>query len=243
MGMQMHWSIAPALVLGLLSATSASGQEAFTFSWQVQDVPGVGPANGNGVIEPGEDAMIYLYASFRPGVGGTAIWDTHGGTGQEGIVAGLGETVFHVIGTQNLSTGSWISLSPVPGFALSPIGFIEPGTNNLISMIFGQYLLPEQAPNPRNDDWFFHARWRPNDYAPRDVSFVFQNVIGPGNPSVFLDVGIRGPQGQIECRRDRWLYNEPLGGFAVIPSPGTLPAVLLFAPHMLRRRLRSSVPR
>lgn len=224
------------MMVGALCAAPAAAQEAFTFSWQVQDVAGLGPANGNGIIEPGEDAMIYLHASFRPGVGGTAIWDTHGGSGQQGTVAGLGETVFHLIGTRNLDTGSWVTLSPVPGFALSPIGFVQPGTNNLISMIFGQYILPEQTPNPRNDDWFFRSRWRPHDYSPRDVAFLFENVIGPGNPSVFLDVGLRDPLGRILYRRDQWLYNQPAGGFTVVPGPGPLAAALVFLPFTRRRR-------
>jgi hypothetical protein len=222
-------------VIGFL-AGPASAQEAFTFSWSVQDVTGTGVSNSNGIIEPGEDAMIYLQASFRPGVGGEAVWDTYGGTGLTGTVAGLGEVIFSLLGTQNLATGTWISDSPVPGFALSPIGSVQPGTNNLIGMIFGQYILPGGVPNSRNDDWFYRARWRPSDYLPRSVDFVFRNEPGPGDPSVLLDVGFRDPQGYISYRRDLWACNEPTGGFVIVPTSGTSMAIVVG--QLMRRRRR-----
>jgi len=232
----------PILTIGLAWPAAASAQEAFTFSWVVQDVAGSGPANGNGIIEPGEDAMVYLHASFRPGVGGTAIWDTHGGTGQTGTVAGLGQVYFSLIGTRNLDSGSWgwQDLSPVPGFALSPGGIIEPGTYNLINMIFGQYIPIGATPNPRNDDWFFRARWHPDDYTPRDVTFRFQNEFSEGWPTVILDAGFRDPFGNIEYRGDRWTFNEPAGGFVVVPGPASW-AVVLVAGGLISRRRRTFI--
>jgi hypothetical protein len=200
------------------------GQEAFTFTWTVEDVAGTGSSNSNGFVEPGEDAMIYLNASFRPGVGGTAVWNSGGGTGQLGQICGLGEVIFSLIGKSNIASGVWISDSPVPGFALSPIGGVQPGTNNLVGMIFGQYPPPGLTPDPRNDDWFYRARWRPTNYISREVAFRFQNEAGiAGDPSVMLDVGHRDPQGAVIYRRDTWTFDEPSGSFLVVPgSPSWL---------------------
>jgi len=213
----MHRAL-PLAALSLCLAAEARSQEAFTFSWVVEDVAGTGAANSNGIIEPGEDAMIYLNASFRPGVGGLDVWNTAGGAGEQGRLCALGEVIFALIGTENLASGTWISDSPAPGFALSPIGGVQPTTNNLVGMIFGQYPLPGFAPNPRNDDWFYRARWRPTEYAPRVVAFRYHNEIGPGDPSVMLDVGHRDPQGLVIYRRDVWSFNEPVGSFLVVPA-------------------------
>lgn len=221
-------------------ATGARAQEAFTFSWNVQDIAGTGTTNSNGIIEPGEDAMIYLNVSFRPGVGGTAVWDTNGGDGRPGTVAGLGEVVFDIIGTSNLLTGTWVTRAPVPGFALSPVGSVDPQTNNVYAQIFGQYILPGATPDPRNDDWFFRCRWRPNDYTPRNVGFRFHNNdLYTFDPSVIVDVGFRDPNGFVEYRRDTWTFNEPAGGFQVVPSPGS--GLFLLALMRLAKRNRKAL--
>lgn len=209
------------------------GQEACTFSWVTADVAGTGPTNSNGVIEPGEDAMVSLHMSFRPDVGGTAVWDTNGGTGQIGTVAGFAMELFDVIGTSNLSTGTWMNSQFAPGFNLA-VGHTIGPNNNLLNWQYGQTVIPGAIPDPRNDDWFFRARWRPADYSPRAVSFFMRQSEMPGRywPGVILDVGLHDPMGNIEYRVDTWSSNEPEGGFVVVPAPGAM--VLLFLVCMPR---------
>lgn len=231
-----------ATIACLATSAATAAQEAFTFSWEVEDVAGLGPSNANGVIEPGEDALISLHGSFRPSVGGTAVWDTRGGIGQIGTVAGVGVVKFDLWGIQNIDSGTWIEpFLRAPGFSLSPVGGIDPTTNSLFSMIFGQFPFPGQAPNPRNDDWFFRARWRPNGYSPRSVEFTYRDSDSVLHwPSVLLDVGLRDPNQNILYVEDRWTWNEPSGSFLVVPAPmtGGVALSLLWA----LRRHRRSIP-
>lgn len=217
MGRTLRW-VAAGTVVGLTGL--ARGQEAFTFSWVVADVAGTGPANGNGVIEPGEDAIVQLNVSFRPGVGGTAVWDTNGGTGRVGSVAALHNVVFDLVATGNLATGAWSEFRHPSGFAYG-VGNLPQPDGGFVGLIFGQESIPGVALNPRNDGWFFRARWRPDGYTPRSVGFAFRrNGIEPNTPDVLLDVGDRDPQGLVIYRPDSWAYNEPGGGFSVVPGPG-----------------------
>lgn len=203
-----------------LACQQAPAQESFAFSWVVEDVAGLGPANGNGVVEPGEDALISLYVSLQPGIGGPAIWNTQGGSGQPGLVGGVQIVYFDLLGTSALDTGTWIGpLMRAPGFALTPVGHIDPETNDLVKMIFGQYPSSLAPANPRNNDWFFRARWRPDGYAQRHVGFVFRNVSEIGGPTALLDVGLRDPENNILWVIDDWGHTHSPGGFLVVPSP------------------------
>lgn len=210
----------PAIAGSLTLTTAAIGQEFVTFAWHISDVPGLGPSNGNGVIEPGENALVSLHLSFRPEVGGSAIWNSNGGNGQIGTVAGLELVVCQMPAIANLNTGVWVGVAYAPGFNLNVSPAIGPG-NGLDFIEFGQFpLTGGPAPSPRNDDWFFRATWRPTDYTPRVVSFGFEMYAPPpASPLILLDVGETSPGGAIIYRPDTWGYNNPRGMFTVVPSP------------------------
>ncbi|MBL9032183.1 MAG: hypothetical protein JNM80_10825, partial [Phycisphaerae bacterium] len=209
-------------------------QEAFEFSWEVKDVAGLGPTNANGIIEPGEDAQIFFNVSFRPGVGGSAVWDTLGGTGQIGTVVGLGQVIGRLMADANLNTGTWTGIGYRSGFNLGIPPSAEPPHNHLVQWSFGQFVPPGLSPNPLNDDWFFWAKWRPLGYEPRHVAFHFENGWGtnPSWPFVILDIG---SPGEPDYREDTWAFNTPAGGFDVVPSPGAA-LVALAGGFMLGRR-------
>ncbi|MFN0132963.1 MAG: hypothetical protein ACKVW3_10625 [Phycisphaerales bacterium] len=236
--MRRATSIVALCVLALPSA-ACRAQEAFEYSWEVKDVAGTGPTNANGIIEPGEDAQIFFNVSFRPGVGGTAVWDTLGGTGQPGIVAGIALVYGEMVSDLNLNTGQWLNIGYRSGFNLGIGGSIEPD-NSLRGWGFGQFVFPGETPNPANDTWFFWARWRPINYAHRNVLFHFENfaLVGGGMiewPSAYLDII---PPGTPRYNADLWSHNQPSGGFVVVPAPsaGFALAALCFS----RRRRRYS---
>lgn len=192
-------------------------QEAFVFSWDVKDIAGTGPTNANGVIEPGEDAQIFFNVSFRPGVGGTAIWDTLGGAGQVGIVGGLGWTSGNIIADQGLNTGDWTAIGYRSGFNLGVTAIVDPPQNHLLSWGFGQFLLPGESPNSLNDTWFFWARWRPHDYVPREVRFHYERTTGQTDNRVILNIGTKGSPNYVA---DAWAFNMPQGSVVIVPAPG-----------------------
>ncbi|MFN0134065.1 MAG: hypothetical protein ACKVW3_16240 [Phycisphaerales bacterium] len=225
-----------ALLPIVLASVPCRAQEAFDFSWQVRDIAGTGPTNSNGIIEPGEDAHIFFYVSMQPGIGGAAIWNTNGGTGQPGTVEGLGFVAFGIIGTQGLDTGTWTVAGFPPNFNIGLPGSVNPN-NDLRGIGFAQFLLPGQAPDQRNNDWFYRVKWRPLDYLPRTVGFRFQGEEGGGVPYVLLDVGLRDPMGFPIYKPDTWGYNEPTGSFMIVPGPSAA-AVMAGAALLVARRRR-----
>ncbi|MFN0134403.1 MAG: hypothetical protein ACKVW3_17960 [Phycisphaerales bacterium] len=240
--MRRATSIVALCVLALPSAVCRA-QEAFEFGWEVKDIAGTGPTNANGIIEPGEDAQIFFNVSFRPGVGGQAVWDTFGGTGQLGTVAGLGLVAGRLMADLNLNTGTWTGIGYRSGFNLGVQALIEAPNNHLVEWTFGQFAPPGLSPNPLNDTWFFWAKWRPIGYVPRHVAFHFENGRGtnPQWPYVLLDLG---SPGQPDYRGDTWTFNTPAGGFEVAPSPGTvfvaLAGAFVLSPRTNRHRREGS---
>ncbi|MFN0132803.1 MAG: hypothetical protein ACKVW3_09805 [Phycisphaerales bacterium] len=232
--MRRATAIAALCVLAMPSAICRA-QEAFEYSWEVKDVAGTGPTNANGIIEPGEDAQIFFNVSFRPGVGGTAVWDTLGGMGQLGIVGGLGWTSGNIIADQNMNTGDWIGIGYRSGFNLGVSAVIQPPQNHLLSWGFGQFLLPGETPNPLNDTWFFWAKWRPDDYTPREMRFHYERTTGQTDARVILDIGVGGMP---EYVPDIWSFNNPATSFVVVPSPHHTPAIAA-AFFLSRRRHRN----
>lgn len=212
-------------------------QEAFEFSWEVKDVAGLGPTNANGIIEPGEDAQIFFNVSFRPGVGGMAIYNTPPGTGQSGIVAGLGAVSGNIIADLNMNTGSWVGIGYRSGFNLGIAAIIEAPQNNLRSWGFGQWVLPGETPNPLNDSWFFWAKWRPLDYASREMRFHYERTTGATDPHVILDIGSPGSPAYVG---DIWSFNSPAGSFVVVPAPATA-WVAVASAALVRRRRRTAL--
>lgn len=80
----------------------ASGQETARLIIQVE------PA----VIAPGQSALVRVFVGYNPTVGSPAIWNTIGGTGSPGTVAGFSVAAFDLFSKAGPGvSGSWSNLA------------------------------------------------------------------------------------------------------------------------------------
>jgi len=146
------------VLAGLAAATNA---QVMTMSWTVGDT-----GNNDGVIEPGESAVLTMFASMDPGR-----------TGYAG-------SIFDILGTGNWDTGtvdSYVnlvdSLSTGPGTLMG---------NNDIMGIESFQLPPFFNPSfdASNPIAIYAITWTPNDYSSRGVALTSANH---ANFSVYTD--------------------------------------------------------
>jgi len=195
------------LALTLALATAAASAQIATWYWTVSDT-----GNGDGLIEPGESAILTLWVSFEPRqdqFGGGFAW-----AGPYGIIGNSAWANGTVDDRANLLDGH---------------GFFDDGSldgaNNILAV--EHFQLPEffqQGFMIRDNpiDLFF-IRWTPTAYTLQTVTL---DNAGP-NANIYTD---------------EWGTNIPYSGaggsvtFHVVPAPASAAAFGLCALGALRRR-------
>jgi len=136
-------------VAGLAAAAAAQGT--LTYSWSVSDT-----GNGDGVIEPGESALLTMTGSMDPGA------------------TGFAGSIYDVVGVSNWDTGAVASYTNHLK-DLTDDGQLQ-GNGNILAI--ESFQLPS-AFNPNfdasNPITLYSITWTPNDYTARTVE------VGDGN--------------------------------------------------------------
>ncbi|HRQ73511.1 MAG TPA: PEP-CTERM sorting domain-containing protein [Phycisphaerales bacterium] len=183
-------------------AGAASAQSTIHWYWVVGDT-----GNNDGVISPGENATLNLYAQFSdPGL--------H-----------YGGSILDIIGSGNLDTGTYVSRGANPKLkALSDgDGILQP--NNDIKTA-DTFQLPEFF-NPNIDKsnpiWVYGMEWMPNDYTARTVSGSTTHL----NHSIYVDTF--GTSKEFSPTIEGFKFD-------VVPAPASLALVGLGGLVAARRR-------
>lgn len=145
-------------VAGIAAAASAQGT--ITYSWSVSDT-----GNADGVIEPGESALLTMVATMDPGR------------------TGFAGSIFDIVGGMNWDTGSVDSYDNLLD-ALTDDGTLQ--ANGDITGIEAFQLPPLFNPDFVGDNpiTLYQITWTPNDYTARDVSVADANHL---NNDVYTD--------------------------------------------------------
>lgn len=224
-----------AAIAALASATPSAAQVAMhTLEWlEVHANSSTPVANPNGLLEPGEAALLRVSVSFEPLVGSQLQYP-----GGVGTVAAFGGSYFHWHSLGNVQ-GTWSNYSAAPGFELFPdptfiLGASQPTPSHPA--------LPNAA-NPVQALW--EVVWTPSDYTPRQVSHWISGISGTGGgqwlTSMILETGIDPTTGHPIY--DRHSFPPTMGDaiqIPIIPAPGaaTIMCMALAAGCRRGRRLR-----
>ena len=229
-------------VVGMAVAAHAQSTTAstvtFAFSWT--EAPG---GNGDGIIEPGESAVIHLTVSFT-NLNHTGTYSPFPPGPGSGTIRGFGSGFLDLDGTSNSggnASGSWDVDPNLNGYGTNPAwdlvgnatgwGTSENGGANLANIQMGQFPLSNAAivaTTPIVDIWT--GRWTPASYATRTVTF--QSAVASGGDfgagSILFQTSA-GPVG-VSCP-----FNLGSVQIPIAPAPAT---ALLLAPLLLPRRRR-----
>ncbi len=153
----MKFGLSLTVVAGLAAAASA---QTLTYSWSVSDT-----GNGDGVIEPGESALLTMSGTMDPGA------------------TGFAGSIFDIIGVSNWDTGT------VDAYENMLDALTGPGNlqgNNDITGIEAFQLPPLFNPqfDASNPITLYKITWTPSDYSARTVDVVDGNHL---NNDVYTD--------------------------------------------------------
>jgi hypothetical protein len=185
--------------------------------------------NPNGVLEPGEAALIEMSIAFTPPVGSFIQTPA-----VQGTVAGLGTILYDLIGT-NGAGGSWTHLGVAAGWLGWP-GEVDIGGAAVRNLSVLQRPAPGTMANSQNPvDSIWRGVWTPSSYAARTV--IFQTDVTTPPPFG----GISHLLLQIDPVPT---YNLLLNVFTqhgavhipIVPAPGTLGVMLLMLAACGQRR-------
>jgi hypothetical protein len=193
-------------------------------------------ANPNGVLEPGERALLRLSAWYTPQAG-AVVGYTQDGVARTGTLRGLVQGMYDIVGSGG-TAGNW-ELGPVEDFwdlFPDPTGWgaVAPDRQGVRDVIFGQIPGTDHfaTTNPILNVW--RCVWTPESYEPRQVTFATAaaSVSGGHATTVLLRTS---PPGGIPV----WCPSA-FGsvGFAVVPGPGVVALVVAGVPLAARRRRR-----
>jgi hypothetical protein len=223
---------APAVGQPQYSTTEVTVFSGLTFA--EVDASGNPVANPNGVLEPGERAMLRLSAWFTPGVN-TVVGYMENGVPRSGTLRALIEGIYDVVGSGG-TAGQWEAgpVDPVWDLTGHLYGTPSPDSTGLRDIVFGQFPFnsqPWNTANPIIDVW--RCIWTPESYEPRQVTFMTAAATDSGGPATWVGLYRGSPYSRI--------YASSLAayggvGFAVVPGPGTL--VVLGAAVVFARRRR-----
>jgi hypothetical protein len=145
-------------VAGIAAAASAQGT--ITYSWSVSDT-----GNGDGIIEPGESALLVMTGTMNPGA------------------TGFAGSIFDIRGVSNWDTGTVDSYENMLN-ALTDDGQLQ--GNNDILVIEAFQLPPLFNPNfdASNPIELYKITWTPSDYTARTVELGDTNHL---NNDVYTD--------------------------------------------------------
>ncbi|MCL4741036.1 MAG: PEP-CTERM sorting domain-containing protein [Phycisphaerales bacterium] len=184
-------------------AGAASAQSTIHWYWVVGDT-----GNNDGVISPGENATLNLYAQFSaPGL--------H-----------YGGSIFDIKGTGNLDTGTYVTHGANPKLKqLSNGDGVLQANNDILTA--DTFQLPEffnAGIDKSNPIWVYGMEWMPSDYTARTVSGGSTNHL---NHSIYTDTFGTSKE-----------FTPTIDGFKfdVVPAPASLALVGLGGLVAARRR-------
>ncbi|MDQ7014257.1 MAG: PEP-CTERM sorting domain-containing protein [Planctomycetota bacterium] len=149
-----------ASVIAVAGIAAAASAQTVTYSWSVSDT-----GNGDGIIEPGESALLTMIATMDPGA------------------TGFAGSIYDIIGGMNWDTGS------VDSYVNSLKDLTDDGTlqaNGDITTIESFQLPPAFNGNFISDNpiELYNITWTPNDYSARTVEVGDANHL---NNDVYTD--------------------------------------------------------
>ena len=191
-----------------LTGAAALGQETMTFSWTAEDT-----GNGDGVLQPGESAVLTLWAFMDPrptafgwsiyDIAGDGAWQSRGTIDRyENLVDDLG------IGPGELHADN--SITDIEAFQLPPF--------------FGDV-------DPSNPLAMYEIVWTPTEYGHWAVGFWSENH---RDAWVYTD--------NFGSAEEYDILLEP-GSMQVVPAPGVLGVMVFAGLGALRRRRAEVRPR
>jgi hypothetical protein len=204
------------------------------FSWMEVYAGTTTPvAHPNGVLEPGESALLTLGVSFTPV--GTIVQYHDPLPGGTAPVAGFRGTGFGIVAT-DAGPGVWAY-----GGGRWPGGIGAPYNHGLGWTTASQPWPPAGAlPDPVNpipDLW--KALWTPDSYDPRQVRFDLNlsQLLGGGNGHLYVVYGTDPVTGNPLVGAARAWANSPPGvTIPTVPAPGAAPVLLTLCACLRRRR-------
>jgi hypothetical protein len=167
--------------LGTASAQSPQADHHLTFR-EVDPQTGQSVPHPNGVLEPGEGALIQISVSFSPPVGTPAVLSG----GVSATMHALAFTRCDLTAIHGSAEGQWVMRSLAPGWTGST-GFVT--TNGSILLLeVGQQPHNADTSNPLPNLW--SGIWIPDDYSARTLRFhtVASGVIGPWTSATYWAV-------------------------------------------------------
>jgi hypothetical protein len=165
-------------------ASTTNATIAYSLAWQ-------DTGNHNGILEPGESAIVRLTATMTPPVN-TIIGFTGGQGGPTGTLRGVMWGFIDLTGSGGTG-GAW-NLDPLQGYGVDPLwdllgpaGYGTPNGTGLINIQFGQF--PQSTTiitiNPIVNVW--QGVWTPASYAPRMVTYgTAPGTASGGQPSAVI---------------------------------------------------------
>jgi hypothetical protein len=219
-----------------------------TMSWREATSTGGTIPNPDGILEPGEHALILIDSVSFTNQGGTANFSPPIGTFTSGTIIGFGSGGMFDLNGSGGTVGAFICSTPAAN-STGTSGFGVRGdwrtTGNqgpfatpdgLYSIIFGQYPGNPGGVNAANPiPRMLRILWTPASFEPRTARFdLAPNVISQTNPaSVYLDFnGIAGASVYVTPA------NLTLGSVSIpiAPAPPTLALAAAAATLASRRR-------
>jgi hypothetical protein len=223
---------------GLAFGGAADGQStsaatvAYSLAWEDN-------GNNNGVLEPGESAILRVTAAMTPGVN-TVIPFVGGQGGPSGTLRGIASGIFDLTGTGG--TQGAFNLDPLAGYGVNPIwdlfgpgGYGTPNGTGLMSIQFGQFPPGSTeviTTNPIVNVW--STLWTPASYSGRTVHF--QGSAGGPGPGIASYVIIQwGPlNGNIQGASS--LSSFSMVSIPIVPAPSGLGLLGVASAFAARRR-------
>jgi hypothetical protein len=243
-------------VLGILAGT-ATGVEAQSFTgdsditihltWREASGSG-GTVATNGVLDPGEFALISIDSVSVTNWGSTANFTPPIGTFTSGLVTGFGNALLDIDGAGGtvgtfINSASDLHVGVRQGWRINnDDGTINPASDGIVLLPFGQFPAgPGTANSSTPITNMFRMLWQPDSFAGRTVTFteVPSSTTGPNTAAIYLDLnGTGGPgSGTIGASVDVLLNHLHLNSITIpiAPAPPTLlPAAAALA--VCRRR-------
>lgn len=189
-------------------------------------------------VAPGGSVDVSVSVLYTPGLGGTAVWNTLGGTGQIGTVAGFSLAVFNLMSNPAAGvSGSWSNIAFNPLFSI----FSTPGTiagNNVNNANIGTgFGPPLSAPVNGSPLALWTGTWTASAASGVGAVGLITDALqgSPAHPNtvhVWLGSTVIG-QFTVE---DAWGVTDGQGSFSVIPAPASLALLGLGGLVAARRR-------
>lgn len=190
------------------------------------------------VIVPGQSATVRVFAQYSPVVGSPAIWNTLGGTGQSGTVAGFSLATFDLsVSPAAGVSGSWSNLTLGAGsLAAGSAGTVSPsGVNGVLwGTGFGP---PFVLPTVDNPVLLWFATWTADAGSGMGTLDLVTDILGyyPSYPDT-VQLWLRGGAIGTFAVEDAWPCTDGQAVITVIPAPGAAMVVLAGAWSIARRR-------